>query len=207
MRIMPSFVVAVGLGVFSGVPALFHKQQPQQPPQPSTRPAAVATAARSADAGPAGAAARVEGMVTRAAAFLVRRQQPDGSWQGGGDPTYVTSVGVMALTQARAAANRPPVPDGAALAAAVGGQADGPFGRRLRAAADRRRAGEPVVRDADGKAHDWRADVVADLAASQQPDGHWAGGPGEEDEVLATAYAVLTLTEVRADLAAHPPAP
>ncbi|MDB5296251.1 MAG: hypothetical protein JWO31_2234, partial [Phycisphaerales bacterium] len=65
---------------------------------------------------------------------------------------------------------------------------------------------EPVVTDAKGAKHDWRAELIDKLAASQQPDGSWAGSKRwmEDKPLLTTAYAVLALQEAAKDLKEHP---
>jgi len=53
------------------------------------------------------------------------------------------------------------------------------------------------VTDADGKAHDWRAELISALAERQQPDGSWVNkNPRwmENDANLVTAYALLALS-------------
>ena len=66
--------------------------------------------------------------------------------------------------------------------------------------------GEPVITDSKGVKHDWRVDLIRKLAATQQPDGSWAGEKRwlENDPVLATAYAVQALEHARQDLKDHP---
>jgi squalene-hopene/tetraprenyl-beta-curcumene cyclase len=52
------------------------------------------------------------------------------------------------------------------------------------------------VQAADGKSHDWRSDLVAELAARQQSDGSWANSNHqwlENDPNLATAFALIAL--------------
>ena len=52
------------------------------------------------------------------------------------------------------------------------------------------------LRTADGARHDWRAEITATLAASQQPDGFWVNpNPRwlEFDAVLSTAFALGAL--------------
>lgn len=68
--------------------------------------------------------------------------------------------------------------------------------------------GEPVVTDAKGAKHDWRAELIAKLAAEQKPDGSWAGEKRwmEDKPVLSTAYAVLALQEAAKDLKERPAA-
>lgn len=56
--------------------------------------------------------------------------------------------------------------------------------------------GEPTVRDTRGREHDWRHELIEQLARTQQPDGRWTN---EEDRwmeglpTLTTAYAMLAL--------------
>ncbi|QEH32173.1 Prenyltransferase and squalene oxidase repeat protein [Aquisphaera giovannonii] len=55
--------------------------------------------------------------------------------------------------------------------------------------------------DASGRAHDWRAELVAALAKRQQPDGSWVNQADrfmEGDPNLVTAYAILALAYTRA---------
>ena len=55
---------------------------------------------------------------------------------------------------------------------------------------------EAVV-DADGKLHDWRADLTAALAKQQNDDGSWSNANRqwfENDKNLATAFALLALS-------------
>jgi len=57
--------------------------------------------------------------------------------------------------------------------------------------------GEPTVVDADGEAHDWRAELVATLADAQQQNGAWVNENDrwlESDPNLVTAYALLALS-------------
>ena len=66
--------------------------------------------------------------------------------------------------------------------------------------------GEPVVTDAQGNAHDWRAEVTDKLASIQHPNGSWVGEPRwmENNPTLVTALAVLALEQAQADLKVHP---
>jgi squalene-hopene/tetraprenyl-beta-curcumene cyclase len=66
--------------------------------------------------------------------------------------------------------------------------------------------GEPVITDAAGAKHDWRAELIAKLASSQQTDGSWTGEKRwmEANPVLATSYAVMALEEAREDLKIQP---
>lgn len=53
------------------------------------------------------------------------------------------------------------------------------------------------ITDADGKQHDWRAELRAALAAQQREDGAWVNKNGrflEGDANLVTAYALLALS-------------
>ena len=69
--------------------------------------------------------------------------------------------------------------------------------------------GEPVVTDAQGNKHDWRAELSAKLASMQQPDGRWVGQKRwmENNPVLDTAIAVLCLEQAQADMKVHPVKP
>ncbi len=69
--------------------------------------------------------------------------------------------------------------------------------------------GEPVVTDAQGATHDWRAELVDKLAALQKPDGSWAGEAKwmENNPTLTTGFAVLAAEEAIADLKEHPAKP
>jgi squalene-hopene/tetraprenyl-beta-curcumene cyclase len=54
--------------------------------------------------------------------------------------------------------------------------------------------------DADGKSHDWRADIVAALAKRQRPDGSFANDKDqwmEGDPNLVTGYALMALSHCR----------
>jgi squalene-hopene/tetraprenyl-beta-curcumene cyclase len=65
---------------------------------------------------------------------------------------------------------------------------------------------QPTITDARGQAHDWRAELTDKLAGLQKPDGSWQGEKKwfEDNNVLATAYAVLALQEIQRDLKEHP---
>jgi squalene-hopene/tetraprenyl-beta-curcumene cyclase len=57
--------------------------------------------------------------------------------------------------------------------------------------------GQDTFTDGDGKQHDWRAELRAELAARQQKDGSWINEDArwlEGDPNLVTGYALLTLT-------------
>jgi squalene-hopene/tetraprenyl-beta-curcumene cyclase len=61
--------------------------------------------------------------------------------------------------------------------------------------------GEPTFTDASGKSHDWRKELVAELAKRQAEDGSWINPADrfmEGDPNLVTAYALLALANVRA---------
>lgn len=54
--------------------------------------------------------------------------------------------------------------------------------------------------DASGKPHNWRAELLAELAKRQRPDGSWLNDNNrwlEGDANLVTGYALLTLTHCR----------
>jgi squalene-hopene/tetraprenyl-beta-curcumene cyclase len=58
-------------------------------------------------------------------------------------------------------------------------------------------AGLDEVTDSDGKRHDWRADLIGELARRQQPDGSWSNENRrwfENDKNLATTFALLALS-------------
>jgi squalene-hopene/tetraprenyl-beta-curcumene cyclase len=60
--------------------------------------------------------------------------------------------------------------------------------------------GQDKVADADGKQHDWKAELTATLAKRQQPDGSWLNETPrwmEGDPNLVTAYALLALSYCR----------
>jgi squalene-hopene/tetraprenyl-beta-curcumene cyclase len=63
--------------------------------------------------------------------------------------------------------------------------------------------GEPVIRDAQGVRHDWRAELIAKIASLQRADGSWAGQAKwmESNPVLASSFAILSLEEARASVA------
>jgi squalene-hopene/tetraprenyl-beta-curcumene cyclase len=61
-------------------------------------------------------------------------------------------------------------------------------------------AGLEKFSDADGNAHDWRADLLAQLAKLQKPDGSWVNDNArwmEGNPNLVTAYALLALAQSR----------
>lgn len=60
--------------------------------------------------------------------------------------------------------------------------------------------GEPTLVDAEGNSHDWRAELIAELVARQQPDGSWINTDSrwlEGDPKLVTGYALLSLSYCR----------
>ena len=66
--------------------------------------------------------------------------------------------------------------------------------------------GQPVIVDANSQRHDWRVDLANKLASLQGKDGSFVGMSRwmEDNPVLVTSYAALTLEQVRKDLRAHP---
>jgi squalene-hopene/tetraprenyl-beta-curcumene cyclase len=61
--------------------------------------------------------------------------------------------------------------------------------------------GQDQFEDVDGKKHDWRNELLAELARRQQPNGSWVNENAkwlEGDPNLVTGYALLTLTYCRA---------
>ncbi len=60
--------------------------------------------------------------------------------------------------------------------------------------------GQPTLTDANGQAHDWRADLISALAKRQNPDGSWVNPSDrfmEGDPNLVTAYSLLALVYAR----------
>ena len=60
--------------------------------------------------------------------------------------------------------------------------------------------GKPTLVDASGKAHDWRAELVAALAKRQGTNGSWVNQADrfmEGDPNLVTAYGLLALAYAR----------
>jgi squalene-hopene/tetraprenyl-beta-curcumene cyclase len=59
---------------------------------------------------------------------------------------------------------------------------------------------EPTLTDSRGKAHDWRAELVAALSKRQNPDGSWVNTSDsfmEGDPNIVTSYALLALAGTR----------
>lgn len=57
-------------------------------------------------------------------------------------------------------------------------------------------AGLKTVADSDGKEHDWKADLIAELAERQNEDGSWSNDNQrwfENDKNLATSFALMAL--------------
>ncbi|MHB8899108.1 MAG: prenyltransferase/squalene oxidase repeat-containing protein [Thermoguttaceae bacterium] len=60
--------------------------------------------------------------------------------------------------------------------------------------------GSPTVKDEQGTEHDWRAELLTELARRQQPDGSWLNPNTrwlEGDPNLVTGYALLALSYCR----------
>jgi squalene-hopene/tetraprenyl-beta-curcumene cyclase len=58
--------------------------------------------------------------------------------------------------------------------------------------------GESTITDAQGKAHDWRVELIESLVAAQRPDGSWVNATArwqEDKPELVTCYALLALEE------------
>ena len=56
--------------------------------------------------------------------------------------------------------------------------------------------GVETFADADGKEHDWRSEISAEIIARQKPDGSWVNDNGrwmEDNSDLVTSYALLAL--------------
>jgi squalene-hopene/tetraprenyl-beta-curcumene cyclase len=69
--------------------------------------------------------------------------------------------------------------------------------------------GESQLATADGQTHDWRAELVQQLAASQKSDGSWINSNTrwlEGDPNLVTAYSLLALSYCQPQDAGKPPA-
>jgi squalene-hopene/tetraprenyl-beta-curcumene cyclase len=59
---------------------------------------------------------------------------------------------------------------------------------------------QDTVVDRAGKSHDWRAELIAELASRQRPDGSWVNTNErwlESDPNLATGFALLALSYCR----------
>ncbi len=57
-------------------------------------------------------------------------------------------------------------------------------------------AGITKVKDADGNEHNWKTDLIAELAERQNEDGSWSNDNGrwfENDKNLATSFALMAL--------------
>jgi squalene-hopene/tetraprenyl-beta-curcumene cyclase len=57
--------------------------------------------------------------------------------------------------------------------------------------------GEPTLTDEEGVEHDWRQELVDELASRQQPDGSWVNETErwlESDPNLVTGYVLLALS-------------
>jgi squalene-hopene/tetraprenyl-beta-curcumene cyclase len=60
--------------------------------------------------------------------------------------------------------------------------------------------GKPELVDDEGKSHDWKAELVAQLAELQKPDGSWVNAQPrwlENDPNLVTGYVLLALSYCR----------
>ena len=60
--------------------------------------------------------------------------------------------------------------------------------------------GSPVLETTDGTSHDWPRELEQRILSLQQPDGSWRNSNGrwwEDDPVLVTAYALITLSICR----------
>ncbi len=61
--------------------------------------------------------------------------------------------------------------------------------------------GEKTLVDAQGKSHDWAAELITELSSKQKQDGSWLNGDSdrwmEADANLVTAYALLTLANCK----------
>ena len=60
--------------------------------------------------------------------------------------------------------------------------------------------GLDILTDAQGRRHDWRSELLAELARRQRPDGAWVNANDrwlEGDPNLVTAYVLLALAHCR----------
>ncbi len=60
--------------------------------------------------------------------------------------------------------------------------------------------GKDIFVDDAGKSHDWRAELTAELAKAQKPDGSWANANKrwlEDDANLATSYGLIALSHCK----------
>ena len=61
--------------------------------------------------------------------------------------------------------------------------------------------GEDTITDAQGKKHNWREELIQELASRQQKNGSWVNGESdrwlEGDPLLVTSYALLALDNCR----------
>jgi squalene-hopene/tetraprenyl-beta-curcumene cyclase len=66
--------------------------------------------------------------------------------------------------------------------------------------------GQPIIVDAQGKKHDWRAEMIQKIFTEQKPDGSFLGGAKwmEGNPILATAYTVIAVEIAQNDLKDHP---
>ena len=62
--------------------------------------------------------------------------------------------------------------------------------------------GDAEITDAQGRGHDWRVELIAELKKRQKPDGSFVGTQKwmENNPLLVTAFAVLALRDAVADL-------
>lgn len=59
--------------------------------------------------------------------------------------------------------------------------------------------GQPIIKDLDGKSHNWRNELVDALSSRVSPDGSWSNDADRWEEgspILVTAYSVLALQEM-----------
>jgi squalene-hopene/tetraprenyl-beta-curcumene cyclase len=60
--------------------------------------------------------------------------------------------------------------------------------------------GADQIKDATGAEHDWRSELLGELAKRQRPDGAWVNSTTrwmEGDPNLVTGYALLTLSYLK----------
>lgn len=170
--------------------------------QPATAPLSEAARAR----------ATLNEMLHKGVDFLLSQQCADGSWSAGvhNDAVLTTSISMLAITSTRPRASRVIGVSGTRSEAEAVQHQQIVF--QMLATVDDPSIPGGVYREnhilavamnlnahSDASDNQWRLDLIARLASSQNKDGSWGGesDPTEHDRVLATAYAVWALAETR----------
>jgi hypothetical protein len=131
--------------------------------------------------------------VDRAIRFLAAQQEDDGGFspQLGIGPTALVTLALVFVSRCQnlySEHNNTPL--------ATKGNGDGGFYYHTFAKA-LRAFGVDQIEDAKGVKHDWRRDLIEELARRQQADGSWVNKNNrwmEGDPALATAFAILALS-------------